>query len=208
VAERIVSGGHADPFQWHQKDVTVLFVDIHGFTSFVELSKPETVVQLLTDFYSRIAKAAVKFQGTIGHVAGDGVMIFFNDPIEIPNPEQMAVRFGVWLKEDLMRLQKEWSTKSYSLDFGAGISSGVATVGGIGSEGCWDYSVVGTVANVAHRLCSLAKNGQILISQNMISKISAAAETSLLGARELKGIRDPLEVYEITRLKAGVGGER
>jgi class 3 adenylate cyclase len=203
VAERIVSGGQADPFQWHQKEVTVLFVDIHGFTSFVERSEPDVVVQLLNDFYSRIAKAALKFQGTIGHVAGDGVMIFFNDPIDIPDPEQMAVRLGLWLREDLRGLQKLWSTKSYSIDFGAGISSGLATVGGLGSEGCWDYSVIGTVANVAHRLCSIAKNGEILIPQKMISKIAESAEVSLLGSRELKGLRDPMVVYEITRLKAG-----
>lgn len=207
VAERIVSGGQTDPFQWHQKEVTVLFVDIHGFTGFVEKSEPELVVQLLNDFYSRIARAALKFQGTIGHVAGDGVMIFFNDPIDIPDPEQMAVRMGVWLREDLRVLQKQWSDKSYVIDFGAGIASGWATVGGLGSEGCWDYSVIGTVANVAHRLCSLAKNGEILIPQSMVAKVSAGVEVSLLGSRELRGLREPTIVYEITGLKDEEGSK-
>lgn len=201
IAERIASGRQTNPFQWHRKDVTVLFVDLHGFTSFVELTEPEIVVQLLTDYYSRVARAALEFSGTIGHVAGDGIMIFFNDPLDIPNPQEMAVRTGLRLKEELGAFQRKWSEMSYAIDFGAGITSGVATVGGIGAEGCWDYSVIGTVTNVAQRLCSIAKNGQILIPQRMVHLVSQVAEVAPLGPQELKGIHGPVVVYDITRLK-------
>jgi len=203
VAERIASGQKANPFEWHRKDVTVLFVDLHGFTSFVELTEPEIVVQLLTDYYSRVAKAALEFDGTIGHVAGDGIMVFFNDPLDIPNPQEMAVRTCVRLREELADLKQQWSEMSYSIDFGAGIASGFATVGGIGVEGCWDYSVIGTVTNVAQRLCTIAKRGQILVPQRMVHMISDFADVSPFGSQELKGIHSPTVVYEVIRLKNG-----
>jgi adenylate cyclase len=197
VAERIASNSQANPFQWHRKDVTVLFVDLHGFTSFVELSEPEAVVQLLTEYYSRVAAAALEFHGTIGHVAGDGVMIFFNDPLDIPNPQEMAIRTGLRLKEELNILQKKWSEMSYSIDFGAGIASGFATVGGIGVEGCWDYSVIGTVTNLAQRLCSIATKGQILIPHRMVKAVSSIVDVTALGSQHLKGIHDPMVVYDV-----------
>jgi class 3 adenylate cyclase len=201
VAERIASGSQANPFEWHRKDVTVLFVDLHGFTSFVELSEPEIVVEVLTDYYSRVAKAVLEFNGTIGHVAGDGIMIFFNDPIDIPNPQEMAVRTGIRIREELKLLKRQWSDMAYSIDFGAGIASGFATVGGIGAEGCWDYSVIGTVTNVAQRLCSLAQNGQILIPQRVVQYVSSCAEVVPLGTQELKGLHGPLAVYDIVKIK-------
>lgn len=201
VAERIATGRQVNPFEWHRKDVTVLFVDLHGFTSFVELSEPEIVVQVLTDYYSWVAKAVLEFNGTIGHVAGDGIMIFFNDPIDIPNPQEMAVRTGIRIRDELKILKQRWSDMAYSIDFGAGIASGFATVGGIGAEGCWDYSVIGTVTNVAQRLCSLAQNGQILIPQRVVQYVSSFTEVAPLGAQELKGLHGPLTVYDIVKIK-------
>lgn len=202
VAERIVSGNQVDPFAWHRKDVTVLFVDLHGFTGFVELSEPEVVVEILTEYYSRVAKAVLEFGGTVGHVAGDGVMVFFNDPVDIPNPQEMAVRTGLRIRDELSALQRKWADMDFSIDFGAGIASGFATVGGIGVEGCWDYSVIGTVTNVAFRLCAIAKNGEILVPRRLVQKISAVSEVVPHGSHELKGIHDPLTIFNVTNLKA------
>ncbi len=202
VAERIVSGSQGDPFEWHRKDVTVLFIDLRGFTSFVELSEPEVVVQVLKEYYSGVARAVLNCGGTIGHVAGDGIMAFFNDPMEIPNPQEMAVRAGIQIREELGHLRRKWADMEYSIDFGAGIASGFATVGSIGVEGCWDYSVIGTVTNVAFRLCSAADKGQILIPQRLIQTVSHFAETAPIGTHELKGIHHPLVVFNVIGLKS------
>jgi len=207
VAEGILSGGRIDPFEWHRKEVTVLFIDLRGFTSFVELAEPEDVVAILKDYYSQVAKCVFEFGGTIGHVAGDGIMMFFNDPVEVPNPQEKALRTGLRLREEMMSLRQKWKERDYSIDFGAGIASGFATVGGIGTEGCWDYSVVGTVSNLASRLCSKAKEGQILVPQQLMNKVSEIADLSPLGLQKLKGIHHPIFVYSVIGLRTSSQGD-
>lgn len=206
IAEWIETGEGPDPFEWHRRDVTVLFVDLRGFTSFVELSEPEVVVEILRDYYARVAGCVRDFGGTVGHVAGDGIMVLFNDPVEVPDPQARAVRTAIRIREELGALRERWTEMEYSIDFGAGIASGFATVGGIGAEGCWDYSVIGTVANVAARLCSAARGGQILIPQRLVASVAAVADVRPLGAQELKGLHHPMLVHEIVGLRPERGG--
>lgn len=201
VAELAVSGDLADPFQWHRKDVTVLFVDLRGFTSFVETAEPEVVIGILQEYYSEVGKVVQKYGGTVGHVAGDGIMVFLNDPIEVPNPQERGVLMALEIRDLLLRLSKNWQRLEYSLHFGAGIASGFATIGGVGADGCWDYSIFGTVTNMASRLCSCAVDGQILVSQRFLSTIEALVETEPAGQATLRGLNKSVSVFNVLRKK-------
>jgi adenylate cyclase len=198
IADLIVSGNLEDPFKWHRKEVSVLFFDLRGFTQFVETSEPEDVVNTLQEYYSKVGQAAQKYAGTIGHVAGDGVMVFFNDPIDTPDHPQKAVEMALECREEISR---KWNAKGIALSYGAGIASGHATIGGIGSDGCWDYSVIGTVSNLASRLCSKAESGQILVSSKFVTSVESMVASEKLGKIELKGLARPVEIHNILRLK-------
>lgn len=204
IAEKILSGEIEDPFKWHRNDVTVVFIDLRGFTSFSELGEPEEVMTTLQDYYQTIARIAESHGGSIGHLAGDGVMIFFNDPVPVENPQIRAALMSLEIREALNRLCSNWNSKDLSLNFGAGIASGYTTIGGIGSEGFWDYTVIGTAPNVASRLCHVAQGGQILISRRFLSSISEAVEVEGVGTFELKGIHKPVTTYNITHIKNNV----
>lgn len=203
VAELAVSGEMADPFQWHRKDVTVLFIDLRGFTGFVETSEPEVVIGILQEYYSEVGKVVQKYGGTIGHIAGDGIMIFLNDPIEVPNPQEKGVLMALEIRELLLQLSEKWKRLEYSLSFGAGLASGFATIGGVGSDGCWDYSIFGTVTNIASRLCSYATDGQILVSQRFVSKIEALVAVEPAGQIPLRGLNKPVSAFSVLRRKEG-----
>src|SRR5262249_33818979 len=150
---------------------------------------------------SKVGQAALKYSGTIGHVAGDGVMVFFNDPIDTPDHTQKAVQMALECRELLEQVSRRWKTQGLELSYGAGLSSGHATIGGIGGEGCWDYSVVGTVSNVAARLCSKAKSGQILVSPKFLSAVGDIVEAESIGDVELKGLVRPVQVHNVLGLK-------
>ncbi len=205
VAELISSGKVEDPFKWHRKDVTVMFVDLRGFTELAEISEPEDVMAILQEYYTEIAKMVKFYKASIGHVAGDGIMVYFNDPVEIENPSLKAVEMALSSKVILQQLCDKWARTEHNLGFGAGIASGYATIGGIGAEGCWDYSIVGTVANLASRLCGEAKNGQILVSKRFLGQIDNAVVVAALGAIPMKGIHSSIEVYNILGFKESEG---
>lgn len=201
IAEMIVSGEIEDPFKWSRKDITVIFIDIRGFTKFSEHSAPEDVMRMLQVYYSTVAKIVQKHNGTIGHLAGDGVMVFFNAPITVDNPQAKAVQMSLEIRQELLAL---WSKNHYTdleLDFGTGIASGDTTIGGIGQEGFWDYTVIGTTTNIASRLCSAAKDGQILVSQRFLGSLKSPIETESIGSLELKGIQRPVSVFNIKSMK-------
>ena len=206
IAEMIVSGEIEDPFKWRRTDITVIFIDIRGFTPFSEQGEPEEVMGMLQTYYSTVAKIAQKYHGTIGHLAGDGVMIFFNAPIEVENPQKKAVEMALEVRQELAEIWKKYRFDDLELDFGAGIASGFTTIGGIGAEGFWDYTVIGTPTNVAARLCSAAKEGQILVSRRFLSSIEDSAHAEPVGTLELKGIQRPVNAFNITGVKdAAVG---
>lgn len=182
---------------WHRKEVTVLFVDLHGFTSFVETTEPEVVIRILQEYYSEIGKVVKRYGGTIGHVAGDGIMTFLNDPIDIPNHQEKGTLMALEIRELLGSLTKKWEELEYPLHFGAGIASGYATIGKVGGDGCWDYSIFGTVANVASRLCAEAQDGEILVSKRFISGIEEVFDVAASGTLSLKGLNRPVSTYRI-----------
>jgi class 3 adenylate cyclase len=197
IAELMASGEVDDPFRWHRKEVTVLFIDLHGFTNFVETSEPEEVLKILQEYYSAVGQIVQKHMGTVGHVAGDGIMASLNDPIDIPNHQKNGVLMALEARDLMRSLTERWRQLEYPLDFGAGIASGYATIGGVGADGCWDYSIFGTVTNTASRLCSQAKNGQILVSQRFLSTIDDSFEVSPVGEVALKGLHRPLSAFNV-----------
>lgn len=202
LAELIVnSRGGEDPLQSHRREVTVVFLDLRGFTSFAEQSEPEDVMRVLREFHSEMGQLILRYDGTLERFAGDGMMIFFNDPVEIPDPEERAVSMAVAMREAARNLRGEWSKRGYELDFGAGIASGFATIGAIGFDGRWDYGVIGTVTNLASRLCSEARPGQILVSGRTASRIAEAFETEFVGGLALKGFHHLIAAHNVLGLR-------
>ena len=183
----------------------MVFIDLRGFTSFTEITEHEEVISILQEYYKEVGGVVKPLGGTIGHVAGDGIMVYFNDPIKMENPERTSILMTLEVRERLMKLRDIWQKKDFDLGFGAGIASGHATVGGIGSEGCWDYSIIGRAANLASRLCAEAKEGQILVSSRIMFSIDKEFELSEIGSMQLKGFHEHILVYNIIRaLKAVV----
>lgn len=202
IANQIASGEIDDPFKWHRNDVTVIFLDIRGFTSYAEFAEPEDVMNTLQEYYAAVAKVTQKYGGTIGHLAGDGMMIFFNDPVPVHEPQKSAVLMALEIRTELNRLCAKWKRRDLNLNFGAGLASGYTTIGGIGSEGFWDYTVIGTTTNVASRLCSAAKEGQILVSKTFLSSIANDVEAESIGSLNLKGLHQPVTAFNVVSARA------
>ncbi len=201
LAELIVAGGVDDPLKSHRREVTVVFVDLRGFTAFAEISEPEEVMSVLREYHSEMGRLILAHEGTLEHFAGDGIMIFFNDPVIVQNPEERAVRMALEMRQRIGELTAKWRKRDYGLDFGVGIAQGYATIGAIGFEGRWDYGAIGTVCNLASRLCSDAKPGQILISQRLLSAVEKLIEAEPVGELILKGFHRPVAAYNVLRLK-------
>jgi len=163
LAEAIVSGGAEDPLKSHRRDITVAFVDLRGFTAFAETAEPEEVMAVLREYHAEMGTIIVAHEGTLARFTGDGMMIFFNDPVVVDNPSERAVRMAAAMRARVSELATRWRKLGYDLDFGIGIAQGYATLGAIGFEGRWDYGAIGSVTNLAARLCGEAKAGQILI---------------------------------------------
>lgn len=201
MAEMLFTNPHEDPFKWHRAYVTVVFIDLRGFTSFTEITEPEDVISILQEYYKEVGFVVQEYGGTLGHVAGDGIMVFFNDPIKMENPDKTAIQMTLELRERLLKLGEMWHKKDFNLGFGAGIASGHATVGGIGGEGCWDYSIIGKATNLAARLCAEAKDGEILVSSRIMFSIDKEFELGEIGPMRLKGFHEEILVYNILREK-------
>src|SRR5436309_1894333 len=201
LAELIVGGGAEDPLKTHRRDVTVVFVDLRGFTAFAESAEPEEVMAVLREYHAEMGSQILVHEGTLERFAGDGMMIFFNDPVPVPDPAERAVRMAVAMRERVGRLRVKWAKLGYALDVGMGIAQGYATIGAIGFEGRWDYGAIGTVTNVASRLCGAAKPGQVLGSRRMRAMGEAAVEAEPVGELTLKGFAKPVAAFNILGLK-------
>jgi adenylate cyclase len=202
LAELIVNGGAEDPLKSHRRQITVIFVDLRGFTSFAETNEPEEVMEVLAEFHAEVGPLILKHEGTLERFTGDGMMVFFNDPVIVPNPEERAVRIAVEMRDHVAVLQARWARRGYKLGMGAGITSGYTTIGAIGFEGRRDYAAIGTVPNLAARLCDKALPGQILISQRFYGIVEPLVEVESVGELLLKGVQRPLQTYNILRLLA------
>jgi adenylate cyclase len=201
VAESIINGGGEDLLKTHRREVVVAFLDMRGFTAFTDNSEPEEVMSVLADYHRAMGQLIVAHEGTLERFAGDGMMIFFNDPIALANPTANAVKMALTMQERFVPLRAAWKKRGYDLDLGIGIAQGYATLGAIGFEGRWDYACIGGVTNLAARLCSEAKGGQTLTNQKTLSRMEDAVQAEPLGEVTLKGIAHPVLVFNITGVK-------
>jgi adenylate cyclase len=197
VADLIVASGSEQQLESHRREITALFCDLRGFTGFSESSDPEDVMALLRDYHAAIGEIIVKYSGTLERYAGDGVMVVFNDPVLVENPALQAVHMALEMRDDIGALTDRWRRLGHDIGFGIGIAHGFATLGTIGFEGRFDYAAIGTVSNVASRLCDEARPGQILISPRVLMKVEEAVKVEPIGEFTLKGIRRPLVAYNV-----------
>jgi len=202
LAEVILSGGADDPLKSHRREITVVFVDLRGFTAFAETAEPEEVMTVLREYHARMGEIILAHEGTLERFAGDGMMVFFNDPVPVPDPADRAVRMSLAMRDALSGLAQRWRKRGFDLDFGAGIAQGYATIGAIGFEGRWDYGAIGTVTNLAARLCGEAAPGQVLISRRVLTSVEDVVEAESVGERELKGFIKPVSTFNILGLKS------
>jgi adenylate cyclase len=201
LAELIVTGGADDPLRSHRREVTVVFLDLRGFTAFAETSEPEEVMGVLREYHAATGKLILEHEGTLERFTGDGMMIFFNDPVPVPNPAERAIRMALEIRERVGNMSAKWQKQGYDLHLGIGIAQGYATIGAIGFEGRWDYGAIGTVTNLAARLCGEAQGGQILVNQRAYAGIEAIAVAEAITPLTLKGFQRPVPAYAVRSLK-------
>ena len=197
VADLIVASGTEKQLESHRREITALFCDLRGFTGFSESADPEDVMTVLREYHEALGGSIIKYSGTLERYAGDGVMVVFNDPVPVENPALQAVLMALEMREAIGALTETWRRWGHEIGFGIGIAHGFATLGTIGFEGRFDYAAIGTVSNVASRLCDEAKPGQILISPRVLTKVENAVTVEPVGEFALKGIRRPLAAYNV-----------
>jgi class 3 adenylate cyclase len=201
IAETILNTDEANLFKTYRREITAIFLDLRGFTAFSDSVEPEEVMALLKSYHREMGKLIVKFDGTLEHFAGDGMMVFFNDPIPCADHAEKAVRMGLEMRDKVKELRTGWLRNGCDLDLGIGVAAGCAVVGNIGFEGRMDYAAVGQVTNLAARLCGAAKGGQILTNQKTLSKIENLVEAEPLEKLHLKGFVLPVSAFNIVNLK-------
>jgi class 3 adenylate cyclase len=201
VADLIVASGTEKQLESHRREITALFCDLRGFTGFSESSDPEDVMALLHEYHAAIGEIINKYGGTLERYAGDGVMVVFNDPIPVDKPALQAVLMAIDMRAAIGALIETWRKLGHDIGFGIGIAHGFATLGTIGFEGRFDYAAIGTVSNVASRLCDEAKPGQILISPRVLMAVEKDVTVEPVGDFALKGIRRPLTAYNVLATK-------
>ncbi|MBT8360815.1 MAG: HAMP domain-containing protein [Desulfobacterales bacterium] len=200
VSEAILKSDVVDPFQTHRKEITSVFIDLRGFTNFSDSHEPEEVMQVLREYHEAVGKLIDKYGGTLEHFAGDGIMIFFNDPRPQNNHIELAVRMSLEVQQRVGEIRPEWHRKGYNLDVGIGLTTGFATLGILGFEGRLEYGVIGNVPNLAARLSGEAKGGQIVIDRKTYSRIDNLIEVQSLGELSLKGFSRSIPAYSILSL--------
>ena len=197
LAEMIVSGEHEDFLKGHRREITVVFIDLRGFTAFVEKTEPEEVMTILREYQSLMGHLVSEYGGTLERFVGDGVMVYFNDPLPCPNHAQQAVKMAIAMREAIYTLQEAWKKRGIQLGAGIGIATGYATIGAVGFEDRLDYAAIGPVTNLAARLCSEAQHGQILLSDRVLPLVEELIKAESIGELTLKGIQRPVAVSQV-----------
>jgi class 3 adenylate cyclase/putative methionine-R-sulfoxide reductase with GAF domain len=201
LAEMILVGGPDDPLKAHRREITVVFAGLRGFTAFAAYSEPEEMMGVLRQYHSEMGRLILEYGGTLERFAGERMMVFFNDPVEIEKPTERAVRMASAMRERVKELSQEWHRLGYDLSFAAGIAHGYATLGGIGFDGRIDYGAIGMVTSLASRLCDEADNNQILIAHRALGLIEDVVQSEPIGNLTLNGFPAPVKAHTIIGLK-------
>jgi class 3 adenylate cyclase len=201
LADAIVSSGDDSILQSHRRQVAMFFADLRGWTSFVDTVEPEELMRVLAEFHDAIGGLVGRFDATVGFLEGDGVQLFFNDPIEVPDAALRAVRLGCALREEMASLTPRWQKRGYDLGFGAGIALGYATCGEVGFKGRSDYAAIGAVTNLASRLADEAASGQILIAQRLYAEVEDAVDVEPVGEFMLRGFQRPVAAFNVLSVR-------
>ena len=197
LADALVASGDESILRSHRRQLAMLFADLRGWTSFVDSVEPEELMRVLGEFHEAVGRLVRRFDATVGFLEGDGVQLFFNDPIEIPDAPLRAVRLACALREEMAELTPRWRKRGYELDFGVGIALGYATCGEVGFEGRSDYAAIGAVTNLASRLADEATGGQILIAQRLHAEVEDDVDAVPVGELTLKGFPRPVAAFEV-----------
>jgi class 3 adenylate cyclase len=201
VAELVISLGEERALESHRRDITVLFCDLRGFTAFAESAEPEEIMRVLGEYHSCLGRLIHKFEGTLDRFAGDGVMVLFNDPLPCADPQLRAMRMALEMRDGVAALALNWRKLGHDLGFGIGIAYGFATLGRVGFEGRMDYSAIGSVVNLAARLCAEAKDGQILVDGKVHAAVEDFAEVDAIGDLNLKGFHRPVRAFNVNSVR-------
>jgi class 3 adenylate cyclase len=196
LAETISNDG-MQMLEPHRRRVSIVFADLRGFTKFAESAEPEELMDMLRQYHGEMGRLIMNYEGTLERFTGDGLMIFFNDPVEVDDPEERAVKMAVAMSNSIKKLREQWTRHGWDLGLGIGITSGYATLGAIGFEGRWDYAAIGTVTNLAARLCADAEDGQILVTDHLLAKVQGMVKFESIGEVILKGFSQPVVVHNI-----------
>jgi signal transduction histidine kinase/class 3 adenylate cyclase len=200
LADMIMSGEHEDFLKGHRREITVLFIDLRGFTAFVENTAPEEVMTVLREYQTVMGHLVAEYGGTLERFVGDAVMVYFNDPLPCPNHAQQAVKMAIAMRQAINSLQAEWKKRGIQLGAGIGIATGYATIGAVGFEDRLDYAAIGPVTNLAARLCSEAQHGQILVSDRVLSLVKEVVSVESIGELTLKGVQKPMQVSQVVEM--------
>ena len=200
VADAIIAGG-VDMLEPHRREITAVFLDLRGFTAFTDRADPDEVMDLLSDYHETMGNLVERYGGTLEHFAGDGVMIFFNDPIPVEQPAHKAVRMAIDLLHAFDPIARTWKSRGHEVALGVGIAQGEATLGVIGFEQRWEYAAIGAVPNLAARLCGQAKGGEILVDSATCSAVGNAVDLEPVGPMSLRGFTQPIKAFRVGRVK-------
>jgi class 3 adenylate cyclase len=200
VAEAIVAGGE-DSLKPHRREITAVFLDLRGFTAFTDRADPDEVLELLRSYHAALGRTVDEYGGTLEHFAGDGMMIFFNDPFPVDRPAERAVRMAIALQRDFLPIAEAWERLGHQVGLGIGISQGEATLGVIGFEQRWEYAAIGNVPNLAARLCGQAGAGEIVLDAQTEQDVAHLADTESVGPLSLRGFQHPVAAFRLRSLK-------
>ena len=201
LAEAILAGGADDPLKTHRREIAVVFLDLRGFTAFAETAEPEEVMGVLREYHAEMGRLILEHEGTLERFTGDGMMVFFNDPVPVPDAAARAVRMAVAMRERVSELIGKWRKQGFELDLGVGIAQGYATIGAIGFEGRLDYGAIGTVTNLAARLCGEAQPGQLRTSRRVAAQLEGEIEVEEVGDLTLKGFQRSVAACNVLKLR-------
>ena len=201
LAQAIVSAGDEKILDNHRRDIVAIFCDLRGFTSFAETAEPEDIMALLSEYHGAVGPLIRRYEGTLDRFTGDGMMVFFNDPLPCPDAPERAARLAIEMRDAVATLAPTWSKRGHRLGFGIGMSQGYATLGRIGFEDRFDYTAIGAVINLAARLCSEATDGQVLVSGRLAAAVEDMADVEHLGERDIRGMARPVAVANLRGVK-------